>query len=209
MQEKSLNYIVVEGPPGTKKKHLTEYLCKKRGARRIMDNSIVNPFLKDFYRDKKRHAFTTQMAFMAQRYQILRNITKHDLFHDSIICNFLFQRSFVYSNILLDENELKLFNRISKFMRGNLPTPDLVIYIQADISMISRKEKTLFGDETLSSLCDAYNHFFFHYEDAPTLVIRPDQLNLNDENDLAEIDSFLDERITGTVYYSKGGELFT
>lgn len=204
----NLNYIVIEGPPGAGKALLMDFLAEKRGARKILDDISSNNFLEKFISRPKQYALSVQLSFLMERHQKLREIMQYDLFHDVMISDFLFEKNFIYANVILNKAELVLFNRVAEYFRGELPHPDMVIYIQANKEFIQRKPRTGFRDEMIASLCEAYNHFFFHYEDAPVIVIRPDQLNLKDENDLEEINKFINRDIKNTVYFLKRGELF-
>lgn len=202
------NYIVVEGPPGAGKSLLLDYLAKKRKAKKVVDNNEANEFLGKFQAKPRQYALSTQISFLLTRHQMLREITQYNLFRDVMIADFLYERNFIYANILLTESELALFNQLAQHFRGELPHPDLVVYLQASPEFIRRSGWSLSNDDVLKSLCDAYNHFFFHYDKAPVLVVRPDQLDLKNEFDLTELDNFISREIRNTVYFLKKGELF-
>ena len=201
-------YIVVEGVPGSGKEHLAKYLSERRGARLILDQYKQNPFLNDFYMNKSRYALSTQMSFLTLRWQMLSEIMQQDLFDESFVTNVIFERNFIYANITLLKKELELFNELNSYFKGELPHPDLVIYLQTLPNFTNRSERNLLGETLANSLCEAYDHFFFLYNEAPVLVLRPDQLDLHDINNLEEINAFINQRIVGTVYFSKGGSLF-
>ena len=62
-------YIVIEGPIGVGKTSLTGLLAKEFNARMVVEEPEENPFLKQFYQDRKKYAFQTQLFFLLNRFQ--------------------------------------------------------------------------------------------------------------------------------------------
>ncbi len=199
--------IAIEGPPTTGKARLAAYLAGQRGARQVIERTNENPFIKLFQKDRERYSFATQMSFVNSRFQALRDLGKRYLFHDLVVTDFTWQRNFIYANLLLGEHELELFENIVHQFRSSLPTPDLIIYLQSDPYYL-RAKGSGFDSTTMTNLVMAYDHFFFHYDDSPVLIVRLDNYNLDNELSLKEIDSFIEKDIKGTVYLTGGGGLF-
>ncbi len=195
--------IAIEGPPGVGKESLARYLSERRGARFVPGDSTDNPFLKDFQRDSRRYAFATQMSFINSRYQLLKDLRQRDLFHDLVITDFTWQRNFIYANLFLSEDELTLFDNIVNQFQRNIPQPDLVIYLQSEAQLLNRRGSGL-STHDLGNLVEAYNHYFFHLKDIPTLIVSDFNLSVSME----DIDSYLDNDINGTVYLTKYRGLF-
>ena len=78
-------YIAIEGVIGVGKTTLTKLLSGKYNAKLVMEDIDGNPFLPQFYEDKERYAFPTQIFFLLSRYNELRNLTNRDLFTRKII----------------------------------------------------------------------------------------------------------------------------
>ena len=74
-------YIAVEGVIGVGKTSLARLLSEHLNARMVLEEFKENPFLADFYSDKSRYAFQTQLFFLLSRYKQQLNLHQIDLFH--------------------------------------------------------------------------------------------------------------------------------
>lgn len=209
----SFRYIAVEGPIGVGKSSLAKMLSVHFKARCILESPEENPFLHKFYRDRKKYAFQTQVFFLLNRYQQQREIRQIDLFSQVTITDYLFAKDRIFAYLNLDENELALYQRIYSLLDGRISTPDLVIFLQA-------KPETLFARirardvgyereidiEYLRALSQAYNTFFFHYEESPLLVIDTSEIDfVNKEEDLQNLIREIRSMRRGTWYYKPLG----
>lgn len=209
----SFRYIAVEGPIGVGKTSLAKMLSTHFKARCILESPEENPFLHKFYRDRKKYAFQTQVFFLLNRYQQQREIRQIDLFNQVTITDYLFAKDRIFAYLNLDENELALYQRIYSLLDGRISTPDLVIFLQA-------KPETLFARirardaeyereidiEYLRALSQAYNTFFFHYEESPLLVIDTSEIDfVNKEEDLQNLIREIRSMRRGTWYYKPLG----
>jgi len=125
----SPRYIAVEGPIRVGKSTLTRILAERMNAQRVTEPED-NPFLQSFYDGEKGSAFQTQMAFLVQRFEKLREL---DLGTSQkvVISDFIFEKDKLFACLNLNDQELETYNRYFNFFREQLPTPDLVIYLQA------------------------------------------------------------------------------
>ncbi len=209
----SFRYIAVEGPIGVGKSSLAKMLSVHFKARCILESPEENPFLHKFYRDRRKYAFQTQVFFLLNRYQQQREIRQIDLFNQVTITDYLFSKDRIFAYLNLDENELALYQRIYSLLDGRISTPDLVIFLQA-------KPETLFTRirardveyereidiEYLRALSQAYNTFFFHYEESPLLVIDTSEIDfVNKEEDLQNLIREIRSMRRGTWYYKPLG----
>jgi deoxyadenosine/deoxycytidine kinase len=209
----SFRYIAVEGPIGVGKSSLAKILSVHFKARCILESPEENPFLHKFYRDRKKYAFQTQVFFLLNRYQQQREIRQIDLFNQVTITDYLFAKDRIFAYLNLDENELALYQRIYSLLDGRISTPDLVIFLQA-------KPETLFARirardveyereidiEYLRALSQAYNTFFFHYEESPLLVIDTSEIDfVNKEEDRQNLIREIRSMRRGTWYYKPLG----
>src|SRR5215472_18680671 len=105
-------YIVVEGVIGVGKTSLSRLLSERFQARLVLEEVEENPFLKDFYRDRARYAFQTQMHFLFSRYQQQRNLRQTDLFSDKLVADYLFQKDRIFASLNLEGKELALYERL-------------------------------------------------------------------------------------------------
>jgi deoxyadenosine/deoxycytidine kinase len=205
----ALRYIAVEGPIGVGKTSLTGLLANEFSARRIVETPHENPFLSRFYQDRKKYAFQAQIFFLLRRYQQQQELLQLDLFSRLTISDYLFARDRIFASINLDENELALYERIYRLLTGRIPTPDLVIYLQAKAPVLlsrirqSKEEyERSIGADYLQTLVQAYNNYFFHYSESPLLVIDTSEIDfVHKEKDLAGLVREIQKPRTGTWYY--------
>lgn len=170
-------YVAVEGPIGVGKTTLAELLSKELNARTVLEEFEDNPFLREFYRDKDRVAFQTQVYFLMARYKQQETLRQHDLFSRAIVSDYLFAKDRIFAYMNLTEPELQLYEKIYDLLRPRLVQPDLVIYLQARPEVLVRRLRKRGRDfeatirvDYLEDLMRAYNQFFFHYERAPLLI---------------------------------------
>jgi deoxyguanosine kinase len=175
----SPRYIAVEGVIGVGKSSLTRLLAERFEAQAVFEPVIENPFLARFYKDRKRYAFQTQLYFLLTRYQQQIELKQPGLFVPNTVCDYLFAKDRMFATLNLDRDELQLYNTIYSTLDARLPSPDLVIYLQADIDTIQDRirhrgldfEQDIDGSY-LRELADLYNDFFFNYRDSPLLVVQ-------------------------------------
>ena len=190
LQEKVPEYIVVEGPMGVGKSSLARRLAKQFNADKLFEQPEENPFLERFYRSREKYALPTQLHFLFQRCQQMKTLQQRDLFHSSVVGDFLLEKDRLFAQLNLDADELHLYDQIYKQMSPELPRPDLVIYLQAPVSVLIQRirrrgidaEQDIDGDY-LKSLCDIYSHFFHSYMRSPLLVVNAESINYVDNDD--------------------------
>lgn len=183
----SYKYIVVEGPIGAGKTTLANKIATHLGARVLLEQPQANPFLEKFYRDASRYALSTQMFFLFQRINQLREASQNDLFdsRNHLVADFLLAKDAIFASLTLADEELKLYQQMYDHLRPQAATPDLVIYLQAEPeTLIERIRKrgiemeTAITQEYLTRLCESYSRFFHHYDDAPLLIVNNEHLDL-------------------------------
>ncbi|MDH4223825.1 MAG: deoxynucleoside kinase [candidate division Zixibacteria bacterium] len=204
-----LNYLVIEGAIGAGKTTLAQLLADRSGASLLLEQAEENPFLADFYKDRKRYAFQTQVYFLLSRFKQQQGLLERDLFHTRLICDYLFWKDRIFASVNLSQKELYLYERILPILEKNIPRPDLVVYLQTSAGILLGKIKGKGRDfeknldlEYLSLLVESYNHFFFHYDLSPLLVVKNDNLDLQkNPKQLEELMKAIREHRGGTRYY--------
>lgn len=180
-------YVVVEGPIGSGKTTLARRLATHLGAATLFEDPDANPFLPGFYQDPARHALPTQLFFLFQRSNQVRDLAQSDLFRGITVADFMLEKDPLFARLNLNDDELALYRQIYDHLKPQAPQPDLVIYLQAGtetlIERVRRRattyERTI-PDDYLLRLADAYARFFHHYEAAPLLIVNSDNLNFVD-----------------------------
>ena len=172
-------YIVVEGVIGVGKTSLARLLGERLQARLVLEEVEENPFLKDFYQDRARFAFQTQMHFLFSRYQQQRSLRQMELFSERMVSDYLFQKDRIFASLNLSERELALYERLVGWLELDVMKPDVVVYLAgqprhadgADRHARRGRSSATWSASTSAQLNEAYNHFFFHYIEAPLLVV--------------------------------------
>jgi deoxyguanosine kinase len=205
-------YVAIEGVIGVGKTSLARLLAERFRARLVLEEPEANPFLADFYKDPRRYAFQTQMFFLVSRYKDLRERVHPDLFHEGIVADYLFQKDRIFANLNLSDRELMLYDAIAPQLESEVPAPDLVVYLQASperiVERIQQRGRTyekLMDPKYTATLAEAYNYFFFHFRDAPLLVVNTDEMNFVDRtNDLEDLISRIVSHREGVAYVNPG-----
>ena len=202
-------YIAIEGPIGVGKTSLAEILAKKLNSRLVLEGVVENPFITEFYKDIKKHAFQTQMFFLLSRYRQQQEMSQGDIFQQGIISDYIFAKDRIFANLTLDDNELKLYEQLHSILTGRVLKPDFVIYLQAStdvllnrISMRGRKFESHITGDYLAELNQAYNYYFFHYQETPLMVINTSEIDfVHRDADLDDLLAHMGKVTKGTVYY--------
>jgi deoxyguanosine kinase len=204
-----LSYIAVEGVIGVGKTTLARMLAQKLDAELVLEAADENPFLPQFYKDPRRFAFQTQVFFLLSRYHQLGQLAARDLFAQRIVCDYLFEKDGLFASVNLHEAELLLYEKISPLLSERLPKPELVIYLQAHTDvLIDRIRKRKVPHERqiqrdyLDALNSAYNHYFFHYEATPLLVVKTDEIDfVNRPEHFEDLLRQIERPLSGKEYY--------
>ena len=203
-------YIVVEGVIGVGKTSLARLLSERLQARLVLEEVEENPFLKDFYRDRARYAFQTQMHFLFSRYQQQRGLRQMELFHERMVSDYLFSKDRIFASLNLSDRELALYERLVGWLELDVMKPDVVVYLQASadtlMERIGKRARPFEKDmerEYIRQLNEAYNHFFFHYLEAPLLVVNTNAIDfVNHPDDFEDLMKRIVSHRQGTVYYT-------
>jgi deoxyguanosine kinase len=202
-------YIVIEGPIGVGKTSLTRLLAKEFNARLILEKPEENPFLSQFYWDRKKYAFQTQIFFLLNRFQQQREIAQYDLFNQITLSDYLFAKDRIFASMNLDDHELALYDQIYSLLNGQIPTPDLVIFLQAKPDVLHHRIKSRniayekdVDLEYLKTLTEAYNYYFFHYNQGPLLVVDTSEIDfVNRKEDFNQLIREIKQMKKGTWYF--------
>ncbi len=181
---KTPRYIAIEGPIGVGKSSLAKILAQKYGSRLVREEVAGNPFLERFYENPRKYAFQTQLFFLLSRYRQQREVAQGNLFDSGLVCDYILAKDKIFALINLEDDEVSLYESIYKLLASALPRPDLVIYLQARPEvLLSRVRKRGIAYERnisldyLRTLSDAYNEYFFHYNETPLLVVNTSEID--------------------------------
>ncbi|MEE4310703.1 MAG: deoxynucleoside kinase [candidate division KSB1 bacterium] len=178
------NYITIDGVIGAGKTTLTKMLTERYNARILLEIVEENPFLADFYRDRKRYAFQTQLFFLLSRYRQQQQIVQQDLFQGSLVSDYLFAKDKIFAYLNLEDRELALYEKIIVLLERDIVKPDLVVYLKSspdrlmeNIRKRGRDFERDMSESYIKALNDAYNHFFNRYTETDLLTINATEID--------------------------------
>ena len=165
------------------------------GGRLVLERFEENPFLPRFYEDPERYSFQTQIFFLLSRYKQQQEFFQADLFHDFVVTDYIFEKDKIFAYLTLADEELKLYETLLAAIEKNIPTPDLVVYLQCSVERLmsnirsrGRKMEENMSEEYIRDLNEAYNYFFFRYKASPLLIVRATDIDfVNKKDDFEEL----------------------
>ncbi len=205
-------FIAIEGVIGVGKTTLATAMSEALGARPVFEQVEENPFLPLFYGDRRRYAFQTQLFFLLSRYRQMLAQRQRDIFQASVVSDYFFQKDRIFASVNLSEDELRLYDQILPLLERDLPRPDRLVYLRADLPVLQKRiqkrgrsfERDM-DPEYLRVLGEAYDYYFFHYRATPLLVVNTNAINVVDHPE--ERDDLIRRIMAhekGTAYYTPG-----
>ncbi len=210
-----LRYVAVEGVIGVGKTTLVKLLCERTSSISLFEEFENNPFLSDFYRDRHRFAFQTQVFFLLSRFrQIQEHFQQQDLFRPQVVSDYMFAKDKIFATLNLDENEMGLYHRLSSLLEKQLPHPDYVIYLQADTKTLMQRirqrdryyERNI-DEGYIEGLNQAYNSYFHNYTDSPLLIVNTNHIDF--VRSPGDMQLLLEQTLKapeGVTYFSPGAK---
>ncbi|MBK8657504.1 MAG: deoxynucleoside kinase [Bacteroidetes bacterium] len=204
------NFITIEGTIGAGKTTLARKLAADFNGKLILEQFEENPFLPKFYEDPQRHAFPVELYFMAERFQHLNKLlSEADIFTSFTVSDFLFQKSLIFANNNLNEDEGKLYRMLFDIINPSLPRPDLVVYLYAPVEKLLRNiqkrgrsyEQNIRADY-LEHIQSAYLDYFKVQTQSRVVLVNTADLNFADSpEDYAYFLSLLQRDYTVGLHY--------
>lgn len=206
------HYVSVDGPIGVGKTTLVEMLARRFEGVKILED-VDNPFLGDFYQDRPGAAFQTELYFLLSRYKQQQEITQRELFDRFLVSDYTFQKNRIFAYLNLSDDELMLFDKLYALLEPQIPVPDVVLYLAADVDTCferirkrAREVEKMISHEYLAELIDAYNHYYHYYVRSPLLVVDTRHLNFPQRpEDFDELLHRLAKPMKGTEYFQPLG----
>jgi len=201
-------YIALEGPIRVGKSTLARFIAERLNAQRVAEPED-NPFLAAFYDGEPGAAFQAQFAFLIQRFEQLRALEVGPATRKVVVADYIFEKDKLFANINLSDEELRVYDQYYRYFRSQLPTPDLVIYLQATPEVLKQRLKkkgapgeVAISDDYIEEVAKAYEHFFFHYTSSDLLIVNTSEIDFVDRHqDLQELLRRVSEPIKGTQYF--------
>ncbi len=166
-------YIVISGNIGAGKTSLSQIISKEMGFSVYFEDFHSNLFLKDYYKDMKRWAFATQMNFLALRYeQLVHHVLLSKI--PAVLDRSIYEDREVFAKALHEDGlmtdaEWTVYDKMYRLMVDNLPTPNLMIYLEKTVDELLRNIAKRGRDfekiprEYLESLDKRYKSFYANW----------------------------------------------
>jgi deoxyguanosine kinase len=196
-------YLAIEGVIGVGKTTLARLLHPMFDAVLLLEAFEENPFLSDFYADRRRYAFQTQIFFLLSRYHQQRDRVPPALAQGSLVADYTFQKDALFARLNLQGDELETYFKLHAALAERLHPPDLTVYLRVDtqtalrrIALRDRSYERDMDQAYIGRLNQAYEDYFAGPPDGPTLIIDTNQLDyVHDPADLDQVAS----RIRGAL----------
>lgn len=191
----SLRYIVVEGPIGVGKTSLARRLAATLNCELVLEQADENPFLAQFYLNRRQAALPTQLYFLLQRARQMEQFRHGDMFAGVRVADYLLEKDRLFAELNLNANELELYNQVAATLELDPPKPDLVIYLQAPAPVLMRRvaARGLYYERSidqayLEALGEAYARFFYEFDGSPLLIVNAASIDpIHRESDYEEL----------------------
>ena len=171
-------FIVVEGPIGVGKTSLAKRLAESFSGDMVSESDVENPFLEEFYKSGRKTALPAQLFFLFQRTRQLELLRQSDMFSPVRVADFHVLKDRLFAELNLSSDEMELYDQIYDRLDVEVPTPDLVIYLQASVeALMSRIARRGFEYERmidrsyLEKVADTYARYFYDYDESPLLIV--------------------------------------
>lgn len=202
--------VAIEGPIGVGKTALAKRLAKHWEGKLVLEPTD-NPFLENFYRDRRGSAFSAQIWFLLARHRQQREIRQGDLFQQAVIEDYLFEKDLVFAYLNLNDVELSTYEKLYNLLAPEVVRPDLVVYLQARVPALQKRvaergrdvERRL-SEAYLEEVVQAYDYFFFRYDQTPLLVVDTNDINpAREDADFDDLVRRIEKMDRGGVEYYK------
>ncbi|MGC6491868.1 MAG: deoxynucleoside kinase [Myxococcota bacterium] len=177
-------FVVIEGLIGVGKTTLCRLLHRRRQASLILEPHEDNPFLESFYENPERYAMPVQMYYLLTRWRQQERIRQISMFEPWVVSDYLFVKDRIFAEMTLSEEELGLYDQFSAMLGRSVPTPDLVIALDAptDVLLSRIKRRNMPGEhhitrDYLDDLRSRYHKLWSRWSDCPVLHVDNQQLD--------------------------------
>ncbi|BAC11972.1 deoxypurine kinase subunit [Oceanobacillus iheyensis HTE831] len=204
-------FIAIEGPIGIGKTSLAKKLSDHFEFHLLKEIVEENPFLGKFYENISEWSFQTEMFFLCNRFKQLEDINKDYLQQEQpVIADYHITKNMIFAKRTLQQDKLEKYEKIYQILTEDIPTPNILIYIHADLDTIlkrirmrGREVEQHIDPEYLRQLSADYEAFMLEFERThphiPVLRINGDQMDFVQYQDhleqiIGDVESLINEQ---------------
>ena len=206
-------YLAIEGVIGVGKTTLARSLQSAFQAELVLEVFEENPFLSDFYGDRERYAFQTQLFFLLSRYHQQRRSVPDILQRKQpLIADYTFAKDTLFASINLQGDESEMYRKVHNALAEKIPNPDLILYLRADTDVLMQRiasrdrpyERNM-DREYIDRLNQAYDAFFLMpqagREEGRVLLLDTNQLDyVRSQEDLKLVENRIRQALQLSPY---------
>jgi len=198
-------YIAIEGVIGVGKTTLARLLRSRFEAETILEAFDENPFLSDFYGDRARYAFQTQLFFLLSRYRQQQQAIS-TIRHNALLADYCFEKDRLFAHVNINSaDELEMYDRLYEALSESIRVPDLIVYLRAQVdtlmARIAMRDRTFerkIDREYIATLRQGYEALFASYDATTVLVLDADALDfVRNPEDLDTIEQRIRTTLAG------------
>ena len=188
-------YIAIEGVIGVGKTTLSRLLQRHFQATVLLEVFEENPFLAQFYQERERFAFQTQLFFLLSRYHQQHEAVPNALKRGMLVSDYTFAKDELFAWLNLKDDELAMYGRVHAALGEKIPKPDLIVYLRATheelmrrIMLRDRPYERDMDPEYIRQLTAAYDAWLTNLQEIPVLIVDVNNLDyLTNEADLQHV----------------------
>ena len=194
-------YFAIEGVIGVGKTTLARLLQEAFDAQLLLEVFEENPFLKDFYSDRARYAFQTQIFFLLSRYHQQRRIIPEVIGENrNLITDYTFEKDALFARINLAGDELEMYYRVHEALAEKIHLPNLIVYLRAStdtlmqrIAFRDRHYERQMERDYIAQLNEEYDNTFLKgSQPVPVITIETDLINfVSSRSDLFAVEGLV------------------
>lgn len=196
-------YLAIEGVIGVGKTSLARLLQPVFNAELLLEVFEENPFLSDFYSDRHRYAFQTQIYFLLSRYRQQHHAVPEALTNGDLIADYTFAKDALFAGLNLTGDEIETYQLVHNALAERIPLPDLIVYLRVStevamqrISMRDRSYERNMEVSYIEELNVAYEDFFNQNDGLPVLFIDSTALDfVSHPNDLEHVADRISQKL--------------
>lgn len=201
-------FIAIEGPIGIGKTSLANKISAHFNFYSLKEIVEENPFLEKFYDNIDEWSFQTEMFFLCNRFKQLEDLEVNYLKQNKpVVADYHIFKNMIFAKRTLPQDKYKKYEKIYHILTDDMPKPNLIIYIHANIDTIMKRIKQRGRElehniqrDYIKQLAEDYdlylNEFESRYPDIPVIRIDGDEYDfIKYQHDLDHILKVINDKI--------------